>query len=71
MGKNNQNSNQNGLNGQNEANSDPFAGQSQLFKDLFKDQALANQGQPVDTANLPFDNPQGQSAGDQIQEVPF
>ena len=68
---NNQNSNQNGLNGQNEANSDPFAGQSQLFKDLFKDQALANQGQPVDTANLPVDNPQGQSAGDQIQEVPF
>lgn len=64
---NNQNSKQNGLNGQNGANNDPLAGQPQSFKD----QALANQDQPVDTASLPFGNPQGQSAGNQIKEVPF
>ena len=64
---NNQNQGQNGLNGQNGANSDPFAGQPQSFKD----QALANQDQPVDTTDLPFANPQEQSAGDQVQDVPF
>lgn len=56
---NNQNSNQNGLNGQNGANNDPLAGQPQSFKD----QALANQDQPVDTDSLPF--------GDQVKDAPF
>lgn len=64
---NNRSSSQNGLGGQNGANADPFAGQPQSFKN----QALANQDQPVDTTDLPFANPQGQSAGDQVQDAPF